>query len=100
LAHRTGRQSDSHSARRVRGRSVSPLLHLSVIPCDLRMGPFTDDRGAAAGVAVDSERGTKHAGTIMHNAESHAGGFVRAFLEAYAIVVYSQHGAVLSRRQD
>ena len=35
----------------------------------------------------------------MHNTESHAGGFVRAFLEAYAIVVYSQRGAVLTRRQ-
>jgi hypothetical protein len=35
----------------------------------------------------------------MHNAESHAGGFVHAFWEAYAIVVHRQRGAVLSRRQ-
>src|SRR5262249_36574757 len=99
LAHRTGREFDSHSARRVRSRSVSPWLHLSVIPWALRMGPFADDRGAAAGVAVDSEGGTNHAGTIIHNAESHAGGFVHAFWEAYAIVVHGQRGAVLSSRQ-
>jgi hypothetical protein len=35
----------------------------------------------------------------MHTAESHAGGFAGAFLETYAIVVYSQPGAVLSSRQ-
>src|SRR5262245_13474862 len=35
----------------------------------------------------------------MHNAESHAGGFVHAFWETDAIIVYSQRGAMLSSRQ-
>src|SRR4029453_9240831 len=100
LAQRTGRGPDSHSARRVRGCSVSPLLPLSLISCGLGMGPFADNRGAVASLAVDSECGTNHAGTIMHNAQSHTGGFVRAFLETCAIVVHRQRGAVLSGRQS